>query len=185
MLKKSLVLLALATSVCAVQAQSTPAKKELIAKILKVQQAGIETLARGLAEDPAMQLLAAAERSLPQRVAPDKQEAVMKEVHNDIKKYLDDAVPVVRDRAIKLAPTSVGTLLDQKFTEDELKQVLAFLQSPAYLKYQQLGPDMQKVLVEKVVVDARPAMEPKVRALENNIAKRLGVTPQPAASAPK
>ncbi len=185
MLKKSMLLIALAGAMCVAQAQTTPAKKELINKILKIQQAGIETLARGLAEDPALQLLAAAERSLPQRVAPDKQEAVMKEVHGDIKKYLDDAVPMVKDRAVKLAPTTVGTLLEQKFSEEELKQVLAFLQSPAYLKYQQLGPDMQKVLVEKVVADARPGMEPKVRALENNIAKRLGVTPQAAASAPK
>jgi hypothetical protein len=183
MLKKPLLLLALAGACFAVQAQSTPAKKELIAKILKIQQAGIETLARNLAEEPAVNLLAAAERSLPQRVAADKQEAVMKEVHGDIKKYLDDAVPMVKDRAVKLAPASVGTLLEQKFSEDELKQVLAFLQSPAYVKYQQLGPDMQKVLVEKLVADARPSMEPKVRALENSIAKRLGV-PQAAASAP-
>lgn len=181
MLKKSILLIALAGALFSVQAQ-TPAKKELINQILKIQQAGIEDIARALAEDPALQLLAAAERSLASRVAPEKQEAVMKEVQGDIKKFLDEAVPMVRDRAIKIAPTSVGPLLEEKFTEDELKQILGFLRNPAYVKYQQLGPDMQKALVAKLVADARPAMEPKVRNLEATIAKRLGVPPVGAAS---
>ena len=182
-MKKHLFILALACACTAAQAQSTPAKKELIARILKVQQAGIEGLARSLAEEPAVNMLARAEQALPQRVAADKREAVAKEIQGDVKKYLDEAVPVVRDRAVKLAPTTVGTLLDEKFTEAELKQVIAFLESPAYTKFQTLGPDMQKVLIEKVVTETRGTVEPKVRELEASIARRLGAPAVPAAAA--
>lgn len=176
MLKKSLLLLALACAFGAAQAQSTPGKKEAIARILKVQQAGIETIARNLAEQPAVELLAAAERSLPQRVAADKQQAVIKDIQADTKKYLDEAVPLVQGRAVKLAPTTIGTLLEEKFNEEELKQIAGILESPAYVKFQQFSPDMQKVLVEKVIADTRSAIEPKVRTLESSIGKRLGVT---------
>lgn len=186
-MKKTLLIVALLGACCVAQAQSTPAKKELIARILKVQQPGIETLARSLAEEPAVGLMERAEQVLPQRVARERQEAVAKEIQGDVKKYLDEAVPLVRDRAVKLAPASVGALLEQKFSEAELKQVATFLESPVYVKYQQLGPDMQKVLVEKVIADARGAIEPKVRELEASIARRLGVNgaASPASAPPK
>lgn len=176
MLKKSLLILTLLGACFAVQAQSSPAKKELVARILKVQQPSIEGVARKLAEEPAMRMLAMAEQALP-RVPADKQQAVAKEIEADAKKYVDETVPLVRDRAMKLAPTTVGTLLEEKFSEDELKQIVAFLESPAVLKFQQLAPDMQKTLVEKLVADMRPTVEPKVKALDQSIAKRLGVQP--------
>jgi len=182
MLKKHLILIALLGACVAAQAQSTPGKKDAVARILKVQQAGIESIARNLAEQPAVELLAAAERSLPQRVAADKHEAVIKEIQADTKKYLDEAVPLVRERALKLAPSSIGALLEEKFTEEELKQIATILESPAYVKFQQVSPELQKVLVEKVVAETRSTIEPKVRSLEASIGKRLGVPPAGSAA---
>jgi len=176
MLKKHLLILALVAACSAAQAQSTPAKKEIVGKILKIQEAGIVALARTLAEQPAAAMMERAGPALAARVPQDKQEAVAKEIQADAKKYLDDAVPLVRDRAIKLAPTTVGSLLEEKFTEEELKQVLAMMQSPVYLKFQSLGGEMQKVLADKVVEETRGMIEPKVRAMEESIARRLGVT---------
>ena len=171
----------------AVHAQSTPAKKELAGRILKLQQPSIEAMARALVEQPALELLNNAAGALPNRVAKDKQEAVAKEIQGDVEKYLAETVPLVQARAVKLGPTSIGTLLEEKLTEDELKQVVAILESPAFAKFQRLGDDMQKVLVDKVVADTRPTVEPKVRSLEQTVAKRLGVisAPQAAGTAPR
>ena len=181
MLKKSLVALAvLVAAATAAQAQSSPAKKDLITRILKVQQPGIEATARGLVEQPAAELMGNAANALPARVAKDKQDAVAKEIQGDVQKFVEDAYPVVRDRAVKLAPSTIGALLEEKFTEDELKQVVAIMESPVYTKFQQLGDDMQRVLIDKVVADTRGTIEPKVRNLEQTVAKRLGVT-SPAA----
>jgi uncharacterized protein len=113
---------------------------------------------------------------LPNRVAKDKQDAVAKDIQGDVQKYLDDAVPMVQARAVKLAPTTVGALLEEKFTEEELKQVVAIIESPVYAKFQRMGEEMQKVLIDKLVADTRSSVEPKVRALEQTVAKRLGVT---------
>lgn len=181
MLKKPFLTLLLVAACAAAQAQtaSSPAKKELVARILKMQQPAIETLARGLAEEPALQLLARAEQALP-RVPQDKQQAVAKEIEADARKYVDETVPIVKDRAIKLAPSTLGALLEEKFSEEELKQVVGILESPAFAKFQQLAPEMQKSLAEKLVADTRPTVEPKVRSLEASIGKRLGVSPPPA-----
>ena len=182
MFKKSLIVAALVLAgATTAQAQSSPAKKDLVARILKLQQPGIETMARGLVEQPAVELLGNAANVLPNRVAKEKQDAVAKEIQADVQKYLEEAVPVVQARAIKLAPTTIGALLEEKFTEEELKQVVAIIESPVYGKFQRMGEDMQKALVDKLVTDTRGTVEPKLRVLEQTVAKRLGVT-TPAAS---
>ena len=181
--KKLLIALFLALPVVAVHAQSTPAKKALVARILKVQQPGIEGMSRSMAERPAIALMDRAGAALSERVPADKRDAVAKEIQADVKKYLDEAVPLVSSRAVKLAPTTVGPLLEEKFTEEELKQIAAFLESPAINKFQQLSGEMQKVLLEKVVADTKGVIEPKVVALEQSVSKRLGIVAP--ATAPK
>ena len=180
-LSKLLVAILLALPVMAVQAQSTPAKKALVARILKVQQPGIEGMSRSMAEGPAIALLDRAGSALTARVAADKREAVGKEIQADVKKDLDEAVPLVTSRAVKLAPTTIGSLLEEKFTEDELKQVTTFLESPTFNKYQQLTGEMQKVLAEKLLADTRSLIDPKVVALEQSVSKRLGIVAPAAA----
>ena len=169
----------------AVHAQSTPAKKALVARILKAQQPGIESMGRNMAERPAVALLDRAGAVLQEKVAADKREAVGKEIQADVKKYLDESVPLVTNRAVRLAPTTVGPFLEERFSEDELKQIAAFLESPAFAKYQQASGEMQKILLEKVVTDTRGAVEPKLVALEQTVSKRLGIAPVPQPPAAK
>lgn len=176
MYRKHLLILAIAAA-CATtaQAQSTPAKKEAVARILKVQQPGIEKMARALVQDSVLPLMDAAGTALQQRVAPDKREALAKEMQADARKYVDDTTAMVRDRAVKLAPTTVGPVLEEKFTEDELKQLVTILESPVLAKFNALGGDLQRSLLEKVVADTRPQVEPRLRALEANFSRKLGL----------
>lgn len=189
MFQKTLLILAIAAACTSVQAQSTPAKKELAARILKAQQPGIDQLARSLVEEPALEMMARASAALPARVAAERREAVAKDIQADARRFVDETTPIVRERAARLAPSTVGALLEEKFTEDELKQIASMLESPVFAKFQQLGGDMQKVLAEKVVAETRPQVEPRVKALEETIARRLGITPNaagaPAAPAPQ
>lgn len=174
-----ITLLALAT---VAGAQTPASKKELVAKILLLQQPGIETLARTLAQQPAAVMMQRAGNVLQARVPADKREAVAKEIQADLKKYMDEAVPVVRDRAVRLAPTTIGTLLEERFTEDELKQLIAIIESPVNRKFQQLGGEMQKSLSDKLVLETKGSIEPKIRALEQSIAARLGIQASPDAA---
>ena len=181
-------LLALATSVQAqvpVQTLAPATKKDLVTKVLQLQQSAIEQSAQALAEQPAMQMMQQAGMALQTRVPPEKREAVAKAIQAEVKKYLDQAVPLVRERAVDLAPTTIGTLLEEKFNEAELKQLIGIIESPVNRKFQQMGGDMQRVLMDKLVAETRGAVEPKVKALELAIGKQLGVpAPAPAAAKP-
>ena len=170
-----------------VQAQTT-AKKELVAKVLLLQQPAIEQAAQALAERPALQMLQQAGMALQSQLPADKREAVAKEIQAEAKKYADEAVPLVRERAVKLAPSTVGALLEEKFNEDELKQLIAIIESPVNRKFLQLGGEMQNALIDKLVAETQAVVEPKVRALEQAIGKRLAQAAPaaaPAAVAPK
>lgn len=190
------LVLALALTAGAAFAQGTPraaapasaptpvsaAKKALVQKLLKLQEPGIDNLARQLAEQPAVNLMqqaGAAVQSLP----ADKRDAVARDIQADAKKYADEAVPIVREKALKLAPTVLGPMLEQNFSEDELKTIIAWIESPVSKKYAQFMPQMQQALAEKLVTETRDAIEPKARALQTSMAQRLGVKP-PAAPAP-
>jgi uncharacterized protein len=186
---KKLILAALLGSAALSHAQtaasaapSSPAKKELLQKLMTLQQPGIEGLARNLVEQPAVAMLQAAGRALPQ-VPADKREATGKSIEADIKKYVDESVPVVRDRAMKLAPSTIGAAMEEKFSEEELKQLVAWLESPVNKKYSQLGPEIQSGFTQKLVAESRPTVEPKLQALETKIRASLGV-PAPTDAAP-
>lgn len=74
MFQKTLLIVAIAAACATAQAQQTPAspaKKELVARILKIQQPAIETMARGLVQEPLGPLMESAEGAL-QRVPADQ-----------------------------------------------------------------------------------------------------------------
>lgn len=181
---KKLIVVALFAVAGAAFAQSSPAKKELVAKVLELQQPAIELVARAMAEQPAQILMQRAGPLLEQRIPPDKRQAVARDIQADVKKYVDETVPVVRARAVALAPSTIGVLLDERFTEEELKQLIAIIESPINRKFQSLGGEMQKSLTEKLVAETKPVIEPKIRALDRAVAGRLGIQP-PAAAASK
>ncbi|MEO8122019.1 MAG: hypothetical protein ABI606_22180, partial [Rhodoferax sp.] len=65
---KKLLLVTLLALACGAQAQSSAAKKELVAKVLQLQQPGIELAGQALAERPAAQLMQQAGIALQTKV---------------------------------------------------------------------------------------------------------------------
>lgn len=165
----------------AVNAQTASSKTELVNKILTLQQTAIEQTAQALAERPALQMMQQASMALQNQVPPDKREAAAKAIQADLKAYADDVGPLVRQKAVKLAPSTVGALLEQRFSEDELKQLIAIIESPVNRKYLQMGGEMQKALADKLIADTQTVVEPKVKALEQAIVKHLGLPTEPGA----
>lgn len=157
------------------------AKRDLANKVVQLQQASVDNIARQLAGQTAQQVLQTAGQAMV-NVAPDKRAAVGKEVQADVKKFYDEIEPLLRDRAGKLAPVVLVPLLEEKLTEDELKQVVAWMESPVSKKFQQVGADMQSALAQKLVAETSASVEPKLKALETSLQKKLGAAS--AASAP-
>lgn len=170
---------------------SGSSKKDLVQRLLVVQQPEIEIVARRLAEQPAAQLAAGSQQILAQAVPVEKREEAAKQIDAELKKYLEAAVPIVRDKAMAAAGASIGPMLEEKFTEDELKQLVTFFESPVRKKYQQTMPEMNEALLKKLVGDSKSLVDPKLQAAQSNIKKILEaaagrpLTPPNGASAPK
>jgi len=162
---------------------SSPAKKELVAKVLVHQQQGVEIMARNMLQAPVAQLMQGAGGMLQQMPA-DKREAAAKGIEADVKKFVEENGPFLRDKAQKLAPSTVGAILEEKFTEDELKQILAWLDSPVSKKFGQLGGEMQKALGDKLLAENGATLDARFKVLQQNVAKHLGVPMPGAASSP-
>jgi uncharacterized protein len=173
-----------AVSLAQAQGASSPAKKELVQKLLALQQPGIEAAARNLVERPAAQMMQEAGRVMQTQVPADKREAIGKTIEADARKYVEEALPPVRERALKLAPTTLGVSLEEKFSEDELKQLVAWFESPVNKKFQAASAEMQSNFMQKLVAEARPLIEPKLQSLEQKVRATLGAPAAPAAAAP-
>ena len=183
--KTTLVAGALVLSAFAQAQTAAPSasKKELLNKLMQYVQPAVEGLSRQMTEQPAMQIMQQAGAVL-QRVPAERRDAVARDVEADVRKYVEETNPLVRDRALKLAPSTIGVLLDEKFTEEELRQVLAILDSPVNKKFQGLLPEMQRALGEKLVAESKTEVEARLRTLQASVAGRLGVPVPGAASAP-
>ena len=175
----------LSTVAAAAMAQGTasPAKKELVQKVLTLQQAGIEGIGSALANQTATQVLQVAGQAMA-RVPADKREALGAELQAEVRKFFDDVAPILRASAVKNAPATIGTALEEKFSEDELKVLIGWLESPVSRKYQQLSAELQQSLGQKLVAETRPQVEPKLKALEGVLGGKLrAAVGEPAAAA--
>jgi hypothetical protein len=164
---------------------TSPATTELVQKLMVLQQPGLEMAARTLVERPAAQLIQEAGRYLQQQVPAERREALGKAVDADVRKYVDESVPLVREKAIKLAPSTLGAAIEEKFTEEELKQLVAWFDSPVNKKFQQVTPEMQNSFMQKLVAESRPVIEPKLLALQQQVRETLTGAAPPAGSAPR
>ena len=164
--------LAVATTLCAAQGTSSPAKKELVQKILQHQKPAFENAGTTLANQVASQVMQMTAQAIS-RAPADKREALANEARAEIKKFFDDASAVMREQSVRVAPGIVGAALEEKFSEDELKTLLAWLESPVSRKFQQTALEVQQGLSQKVVTDTKPAIEPKLKALEQTLTKKL------------
>ena len=170
-------------------ADVSPAKKKLIDRVLQLQRSAIESQSRAMAEQPAMLMMQRAGQLLQTRVAPEKRDALAKEIQADLRKYSDEAVPLVREHAVRLMPLTIGATLQAQFSEAELKQLISAMEAPAVIKFQQANGDMMKSLSDKLVAEVRPELDPKIKALEQSISKRFDAAvaqfPGAPSSAPK
>jgi hypothetical protein len=182
--------LALALAAGSALAQPSASKKALIDKIVALQQQGLaDGLAANLVQGPLPQLMQAGRAAL-QQVPAEKREATAKAMDAELKKFVEENVPYLKDKIVKAVPNTASALLDERFNEDELKQILAWAESPVSQKFGMASMELQKAIAQKVMTEAGPTLEGRLKTLQGNLAKQLGLQPpaapaKPPASAPK
>lgn len=159
-------------------------KAELVAKAVALQQPAIETMARGMVEQQALQILQQVGNVVRQRAPADKREVLFKEMQGDVRKFVEDTVPLLRSTAVRLAPSTIGAVLDEKMNEEELRELIRIMESPVNRKFLALAPEMQRSLVEKMAAESKSSVDARLQALNQALNKRIAPYGG-AASAPR
>ncbi|HJV86201.1 MAG TPA: DUF2059 domain-containing protein [Noviherbaspirillum sp.] len=154
-----------------------PAKKELVHKVLQLWQ--VDALGESMLERPVAEAVAQARAVLQGRVPQDKQDAAMKDITAEARKFLEANGPLVRDNTNKIVPSTIEPMLAEKFSEDELRQIISIFESPVKRKFEAMVPDMQKALGEKLAAETRSQIDPKLEDLRQRIASRLRAAAMP------
>ncbi len=160
----------------AAPAPVSAARKELAAKLVALQRDGIDGVGRSLAAQASQRVLLAAGQGV-MRVPAVRREAVAQEVQAEIRKFHEEMEPILRDRAAKLAPGTLAPVYEQRFTDAELRTVIAWIENPAAKKFQQVDAELGRALAEKVVADVKPTLEARLKTLEVTVNGKLGPPP--------
>ncbi len=159
-------------------AGAIPASKQaLIDKVLTLWR--MDSIGLSMLQAPVSDAVAQARAVLQGRATDEKRDAAMTDIVNEARKFMEDTTPTVRNSAQKLIPSKVAPLLAERFSEEELKQMIAILESPVKQKFEALLPELQKSLGEAVATDSGPVINPKLQDLKQRIGMRLraAVTP--------
>jgi uncharacterized protein len=174
---KKLAMMCAALAICSGAEAAGAAKQELVNRVLKLWH--VESIGESMLQQPVGNAVQQARVMLQGRAAPEKREAAMKEIAEDARKFMDDNRAVTRASAEKLIPSTIAPLLAERFTEEELKQIIVILESPVKAKFEAMVPELQKKLGEGVAADTRSVIDPKLQDLQQRIGMRLrsAVTP--------
>lgn len=155
----------------AAQQASSDEKNKLVQRALALWH--VEDAAVVMVQRPAANAMQQARIALQGRVSAPKQEATLKDIAVDIQKYVDEATPIARASATRLKAPTLGPLLAQNFNEDELRQLIALLESPVKRKFEKLVPEFERTFGEKIAAESSAAIDPKLKALTQNVGLKL------------
>jgi hypothetical protein len=179
----SLALVAVLAAATAAHAQSTPAvepeKQKLIDQILAIWHPENSVLMA--VQRPAAEAMEKSRIALQQaRLPADKLDKAMKDISTDVQKYVDTASPLASNSAKKNLPTTASPLLAQNFSVDELKQLLALLQSPVKSKFEKLIPQVDQAIGKKVQDEVGAEINKNIQTMTQAVGTKLRI----AATAP-
>lgn len=153
------------------QPATSAEKQVLIERVLVLWP--VENVAIAMAQRPALEALQQSRAALQGRVTAQKQELVLKDVTADVKKYLEEVTPLVRQVAEKSKPVALTPLLAQHFTDTELQQLIDLLESPITKKFESLSPELERSFGEHVARQAGQSINPKLETLSKTISGKL------------
>ena len=186
------LLMSLATSALALSlsvgsfAQTADPKLEWATKAVALQQGPeLERLVSQLAESSSQNIVQSWGAKMRSDVAKDKVEQTAQSLNAELKKYNDDVTKIISSKVSKAGADSLIPVYMSRFSLDELKQLVAFFESPAVKKYQAAAPELGNVFVNQLIMETRADVNARAKQFDDAAAKIVGATPKvPAAAAP-
>lgn len=168
----SLCALSMAGGPVLAQTQGDEAVRQKLAeKLVTLWQP--ESVAVVMVQRPATDAFQQARIALQGRVSAERRDVVLKDIAKDVQKYVDEATPIARESAKKDVAFTVIPMLVKNFSESELKELISILESPVKKKFEQMVPQMERALGERVAADNRDVIDPKLKEMTKEVGLKL------------
>ena len=159
-------------------------KRALAVKLAQMQQkADGDAMVEQLTGSAVQPLLAGWSQRLDETVPPARQKEVRDKLDVELKKFADSTHKVVETQTAKAAEAALVPIFMEKLTEDELKQIVAYMESPVSAKFQALGPDATNAWAKRIIDATKPQVESGAKTFEaaaNRIVGGSGGSSAPA-----
>lgn len=167
-----LMALVAATAAAAQTPQVPPEKQALVQRVLarmSMDSVGLAMLQKPIAD----QVLQARTLMQGRGVAPDRQEAAIKDINAEASKVFEEQAALVRASTRQVMESSVAPLLAQRFSDEELKQLAAILESPVLAKFEAVTPEIKKTVGENVAKANQAQVNARLTELQAKIGLRV------------
>ena len=179
-MKKLLATFAIATLALAatVHAQTADPKLEWASKAVALQQGPeLERLVSQLADSATQDILQNWGPKLQSDVAPAKMEQAKDSLNAELKKYFGDVSKTINDKVNKVSAAALVPAYMERFSLDELKQLVAFFESPIIKKYQSAAPELSNIFVRQLIEETRTDVVARSRQFDDAAAKIIATAP--------
>lgn len=136
------------------------AKRALAVKLAQIQQqADAGAMADQLTASAVQPLIAMWSQRLDETVPPARQKDVRDKLDVELKKFTDSTEKSIEAQVAKAAEPALVPIFMEKLTEDEMRTIIAYLESPVSAKFQSLGPEAASAWAKHVVDATRAGVE--------------------------
>ncbi|MGE5451547.1 MAG: DUF2059 domain-containing protein [Acidobacteriota bacterium] len=111
--------------------------------------------------------------ALQGKVTVEKRDATLRDIATDVQKYVDEVTPIAKESAKRQLNPVIVPMLAQNFSEEELKQIVVFLESPIKKKFEQFIPQAEKAMGTKVAEETHVAVDSKGQAMTQAVGLKL------------
>lgn len=179
-MKKLLTAIALSSVVVLspVNAQTADPKLEWATKAVALQQGPeLERLVNQLADSAAQDVLQAWAPKLQVNVSKEKMEQARESLNRELKKYFDDVYKSINSKTTKVSTDALVPAYMQRFSLEELKQLVGFFESAAVKKYQAAAPELGNVFVQQLIEATRADVVARGKQFDDAAVKIVGNAP--------
>lgn len=169
----------------ATQAVASDNKQALAARLVALQRGpDVERMSFQLtsgAVQPAIQRWAEKLDAIP----VSRQEKVRDQLNAELKLHGDAIRKMIEEQMLKSGDSKLLPAYVERFSEDEMMQLVTLFESPTFKKYQSLAPELGNLWVKDVMDSSRAAILEKDKEFDKKAAAIFGPEAADKKSAPK
>ena len=151
-------------------------KKELASRIVNLQKTqDMDALIAQLASTANR---AVVETWLPRldKMPAARQKTAADQLDAELKKFNDENVRLIKAKNERISLEVLVPAYSERFTTEELKQLVVFLESPVIKKYYAANPQMANLLAQKLVEATRSDVQARIKAFDARAAQIVGAS---------